>query len=168
MPAGVLPWLYICGIVHTMLPMEEPARLFSALADSGRLRILGLLLGHGEGACVCELVDALRLPQYEVSRQLRILRECGLVVGEKRGTWVYYRTPSRPPARVRSVLGSLAELLAEERTARADWGRFQRRLSLREGGVCVIGYEPGRSFRGQLRVTRGRRHEQRGIGRTPG
>jgi len=155
--APTLSRLSICGNPHILPVMDQAARLFSALADSGRLRLILLLLAHGEGVCVCELVDALRLPQYEVSRQLRILRECGLVVGGKRGAWVYYRIPSHPEALVRSILGSLAHLLPTESTPREDWGRFKRRLSLRKDGACVIGYELDRPFREKIPVTRGRR-----------
>jgi len=79
-------------------PMKQAADLLRALADEERLRILNLLSDEPEGACVCELVDGLRLPQYQVSRQLGMLKGAGLVEAHKRGNWAYYRIrPDLPP-----------------------------------------------------------------------
>jgi len=122
------------------------AEFFRALSDEERLRILNLLLrGHGE-ACVCELVDALRVPQYQVSRQLAVLRGVGLVTGEKRGTWVYYRIAPELPPLHRRVLESVAADLQSDATLE-DRERFAGRLRLREGGVCSVGYPPETPYR---------------------
>jgi len=126
--------------------VKAAAEFFRALADEERLRILSLLLGGSGGVCVCELVDALRLPQYQVSRQLGVLRDAGLVTGEKRGTWVYYRISSILSPLASAALGSVAPHLDSE-TAREDRKRFERRVVLREDGVCAIGYPPGAPFR---------------------
>ena len=68
------------------------AAMFAALADPVRLRIVSMLAAAPEGtACGCELEDPLGLAQPTVSHHLRILREAGLVVGERRGRWVHYR-----------------------------------------------------------------------------
>ncbi len=64
--------------------------LFKGLSDPIRLRIIHLLCQKGE-LCVCHLTDALVLPQSTVSRHLNTLRNCGLVVAERRGAWVYYQ-----------------------------------------------------------------------------
>ena len=122
------------------------AEFFRALSDEERLRILNLLLrGHGE-ACVCELVDALRVPQYQVSRQLAVLRGVGLVTSEKRGTWVYYRIAPELPPLHRRVLESVAADLQSDATLE-DRERFAGRLRLREGGVCSVGYPPETPYR---------------------
>jgi ArsR family transcriptional regulator, arsenate/arsenite/antimonite-responsive transcriptional repressor len=71
-------------------------RMFRAIADPTRLRILGLLRG-GE-RCVCELVDILRCPQPKASRHLAYLRRAGFVSVRKDGLWSYYRlTPATTP-----------------------------------------------------------------------
>jgi len=128
------------------MPWMNAAELFRALGDEERLRILNLLLGgHGE-ACVCELVDALRIPQYQVSRQLAVLRGAGLVTGEKRGTWVYYRIAPELPPFHRRVLESVAAELQSD-AALEDRERFAGRLRLREGGVCSVGYPPEKPYR---------------------
>jgi ArsR family transcriptional regulator len=70
----------------------ELSRVFKALADPVRLRLLSLIGAHAGGeACVCELVDAFELSQPTISHHLKVLREAGLISSERRGTWVYYR-----------------------------------------------------------------------------
>jgi ArsR family transcriptional regulator, arsenate/arsenite/antimonite-responsive transcriptional repressor len=70
----------------------ELARVFKALADPVRLRLLSLIGAHAGGeACVCELVDAFQLSQPTISHHLKVLREAGLIASKRRGTWVYYR-----------------------------------------------------------------------------
>src|SRR5438128_92760 len=64
-------------------------RLFKALGDENRLRIVALL-SHGE-LCVCHVEAALGLSQPNVSRQLAILRNAGVVEPRREGNWVYYR-----------------------------------------------------------------------------
>ncbi|MGB9854059.1 MAG: ArsR/SmtB family transcription factor, partial [Candidatus Bathyarchaeales archaeon] len=67
---------------------EERCKLFKALADTTRLRILKLL-GIRE-MCVCEIMIALDLTQPTASHHLKILENAGLVKGRKEGRWVYY------------------------------------------------------------------------------
>ena len=69
--------------------MKQPARIFKALADETRLRILALLLMEEE-LCVCDIIAALRLPQSTVSRHLAYLRKTGLVNDRRCGLWMYY------------------------------------------------------------------------------
>ena len=76
--------------------MTDADSLFNACADATRRRILLLLLGRGE-LCVCDLLDVLELPQSKVSRHLGVLRESGLVVARRAGTWMHYRlNPDMP------------------------------------------------------------------------
>src|ERR1700730_2054996 len=72
-----------------MRQVAEMERLFRALADSTRLRILGLLL-TGE-VCVCHIHESLRIPQSKASRHLAYLRRAGLVETRRDGLWVHYR-----------------------------------------------------------------------------
>src|SRR3990172_1452347 len=128
------------------MPWMNVAELFRALGDEERLRILNLLLGGNGEACVCELVDALRIPQYQVSRQLAVLRGVGLVTGEKRGTWVYYRIAPEIAPLHRRGLESVAAGLQSDATLE-DRERFAGRLRLREGGVCSVGYPAESPYR---------------------
>lgn len=61
-----------------------------ALADPTRLRMLDLLAAQPQPLCVCDITSQFRLRQPTISHHLRILREAGLISGEKRGVWSYY------------------------------------------------------------------------------
>ena len=63
---------------------------FKMLADSTRLRCLMLMQAEGE-LCVCELTHALNLSQPKISRHLAQLREAGVLVARRNGTWMHYR-----------------------------------------------------------------------------
>jgi DNA-binding transcriptional ArsR family regulator len=67
---------------------EAKSKVFKALADSIRLRILGLL--SSREMCVCEVMVALNLTQPTASHHLRILENVGLVKDRKEGKWVFY------------------------------------------------------------------------------
>jgi DNA-binding transcriptional ArsR family regulator len=68
---------------------DAKSRLFKALADDTRLRMLGLLTERE--MCVCEVMVALGLTQPTASHHLRILEAVGLVRDRKEGKWVFYR-----------------------------------------------------------------------------
>ncbi|OLT11507.1 transcriptional regulator [Pseudonocardia sp. CNS-139] len=78
-------------------PLSEPqaadlARVFKAMGDPVRLRLLSLIASHAGGeACVCELTGVFDLSGPTISHHLKVLREAGLIAGERRGTWIYYR-----------------------------------------------------------------------------
>jgi ArsR family transcriptional regulator len=69
----------------------ELSRMFKALSDPVRLRLLSLIASHEGGeACVCDLTGTFDVSQPTISHHLKVLREAGLVGSERRGTWVYY------------------------------------------------------------------------------
>lgn len=69
----------------------ELARMFKALGDPVRLRILSLIASHEGGeCCVCDISPAFEVSQPTISHHLKTLREAGLLDCERRGTWVYY------------------------------------------------------------------------------
>lgn len=69
------------------------ARVFKALADPVRLRILSIISAAEDGeVCVCDLTEGFAVSGPTVSHHLRVLREAGLIEGDRRGTWIYYRT----------------------------------------------------------------------------
>lgn len=82
-------------LVRTVIGQDEAERLvrvFKALADPVRLRLVNLIASHPGGeACVCELIPAFGLSQPTISHHLKVLREAGLVRAERRATWMYYR-----------------------------------------------------------------------------
>lgn len=68
--------------------LGRAARLFHALADETRLRILDRLR-DGE-QCVCDLTDALEAGQSRLSFHLKTLKDAGIVRDRRQGRWVYY------------------------------------------------------------------------------
>jgi len=111
---------------------------FKALSDPIRVRLLKMLLSQGEPVCVCELADALGLPQYRISKHLAILRQAGLVVDSRIGTWVYYSVRPNVPDSIRGVY-EVVQTHACGPPFQRDEERLKARLGLREDGRCVLG-----------------------------
>jgi ArsR family transcriptional regulator len=96
-------------LVAAPLTVDQAAELagrLKALADPTRLRLLSILLAsEGMQACTCDLTGPLGLTQPTVTHHLQKLSGAGLVVGERRGTWTYYRV-------VPDALAGLASVIA--------------------------------------------------------
>jgi ArsR family transcriptional regulator, arsenate/arsenite/antimonite-responsive transcriptional repressor len=83
----------------------ELSKVFKALGDPVRLRLASLIASHEGGeACVCDLTDAFDLSGPTISHHLKVLRDAGLITGERRGTWVYYRIQPDALRRLSAVL----------------------------------------------------------------
>ena len=81
------------------------ARGFAALADPARLRVLSLLASAEAGeVCACDLVEPVGRSQPTVSHHLKVLSEAGLIVGDKRGRWIWYRAIPERLAQLRAAL----------------------------------------------------------------
>ena len=105
LPAGCCPNVLAA-------PLEEAeagqlARVFAALADPVRLRLLSLLASAPDGqVCACELVEPLRRSQPTVSHHLKVLNDLGLVTADKRGRWIWYSVVPERLEELRSALAS--------------------------------------------------------------
>ncbi len=83
----------------------ELARGFAALADTARLRVLSLLASAESGeVCACDLVEPVGRSQPTVSHHLKVLSEAGLIMGDKRGRWIWYRVVPERLAQLRAAL----------------------------------------------------------------
>ncbi len=96
-----------CGVVLAA-PLAEPdaiqlARAFSALGDPVRLRLLSLIASSGE-CCSCDLEEPLGKAQPTISHHTKALAEAGLITGEKRGRWVWWRVVPERVADLRLAL----------------------------------------------------------------
>jgi ArsR family transcriptional regulator len=82
------------------------ARMFKALADPVRLRILSRITSAPDGEiCVCEITgEDFDVSGPTISHHLKVLREAGLIEGDRRGTWVYYRPVSASIQQLAAVL----------------------------------------------------------------
>jgi ArsR family transcriptional regulator len=106
------------------LDVRPLTRLFRALGDETRLRIVALL-SHGE-LCVCHIEAALDLNQSTASRHLGILRMAGIVDCRREGTWVYYQLTEQEHATVAKALDVLTAAFGAERALRAENARLRR------------------------------------------
>ena len=84
----------------------QAARVFKALCDPNRVRILELLQ-TGE-VCACALLEQLEISQPTLSHHMKILVDCGLVSARKAGRWMHYRLDRRRLATVGAAIAALA------------------------------------------------------------
>ena len=104
--------------------------MFDAVADATRRRILALLVDQGE-LCVCELTAALDDIQPKISRHLSVLKDAGLAVPRREGTWMFYRLAAPLPTWARTLLETLpaaavTELRTDLKRLKAMHGRPER------------------------------------------
>jgi ArsR family transcriptional regulator len=83
----------------------ELAQVLAALADPVRLRLLSLVASQVE-ICSCDLEVPLGKSQPTVSHHTKVLSGAGLIVGEKRGRWMWWRVEPTRLAAVRAALGA--------------------------------------------------------------
>ena len=108
----------------TQFGVRSLTKLFRALGDETRLRIVALL-SHGE-LCVCHIEKALELSQPNISRQLGILRMSGIVETRREGSWMYYTLAPQEHESVKAMLDQLVELFGAERAIRADHAKLKK------------------------------------------
>ncbi len=116
----------------------HPESLFQALSDTTRLRIIRLLVTSEQEVCLCELVDALLEPQYNLSRHLKVLRQSGFLTAQKEGRWVYHRLTTEPEY-LQLLYDMLRALPDTNGVFRNDLKNFNKRIALREAGRCRVG-----------------------------
>ena len=106
-------------------PLKEVVKIFKALSDPARLRIM-LLLWRRE-LCVCELMFILGMEQSRISHHMRILREAGIAEGFRERQWIIYRIPERAHILLGSFFaGALLEQTEHSREASADIKKLDR------------------------------------------
>ncbi len=99
----------LCCPSLTEAPLDEAeaaqlAHVLAALADPVRLRLVSLVASRGE-VCSCELEEPLGKSQSTISHHTRILSEAGLLLGERRGRWVWWSLVPDRLASLRGVFG---------------------------------------------------------------
>jgi len=86
----------------------SPSTFFKCLADDTRLKLV-FLISQTEEACVCDLMTALALDQPKTSRHLAQLRQCEVLIDERRGRWVYYKLNPNLPSWATDIIKSAAK-----------------------------------------------------------
>lgn len=114
--------------------MKDKTKLFKALSDFNRLRILKAL--QAKILCVCEIRGLLNLANSTVSQHLKILKQAGFIVESKSGKWVNYLiNPNPPDQRISTILSSLDFWIDDEDTIIEDKKKIQ---VLRRYEICKI------------------------------
>lgn len=109
--------------------MRDFIKLFKALSDETRVRILKVLLERE--CCVCEIMQALDISQTRASRNLRVLEDAGFIKSRRDGPWIIYSINEQT---MNSYAASLIEMLrsslVNEETTLQDRERLSRAVRL--------------------------------------
>ena len=98
------------------------ARMFAALSDRTRLRLLNLM--DGREVCVCYFVEILGQSQPKISRHLAYLRNAGIVSARRDGKWMHYRMVTPEDTGAAAILRTTLETLKADRTMQSDLARL--------------------------------------------
>ena len=115
-------------------PLE---RLFRALADPTRLRLINLVAK--QEVCVCYFVEVIGVPQPKISRHLAYLRRAGIVAARREGKWMHYKLvmPSDPHAA--AILSATVDALREDKELQRDSQRLNKACCGPNSLVQVLG-----------------------------
>jgi len=102
-------------------PLE---RLFQALADRTRLRLLHMMAE--QEVCVCYFVEVIDAPQPKISRHLAYLRRAGLVSARREGKWMHYRLAPLQDARAAAVMKAAMEAVRQDKIMKHDVAQLRR------------------------------------------
>lgn len=104
--------------------MKHTVKVFKALSDPTRLRILLILLQSE--LCVCELTFILEMEQSRISHQLRVLRNADLVEDIREGKWIIYRVSENKKRDLKLIFDQLIGVdLRELEDVAKDHGKLQ-------------------------------------------
>lgn len=87
---------------------QMTARIFKALGDENRIKILTLL--HTGERCACRLQEALNISQPTLSHHMRILLDAGLISARKDGKWIYYTLSEEGAKTAQQMLSSVLNI----------------------------------------------------------
>lgn len=94
---------------------EALAGQLGAVADPVRLQVLSIIAGAPDGeVCACDFVGPIGKSQPTISHHLKVLSEAGLIDGDRRGRWIWYRLA---PSGLGNVLDSLAAVTTDDHPA---------------------------------------------------
>lgn len=103
--------------------LDALTRVYAALGDATRLRILSLL--SEDEICVCHIHASLDCPQPTASRHLAYLRKSGLVEARREGTWMYYRLAKLQNPVIGAVMKAALHALTHASISARDERRLQ-------------------------------------------
>ena len=115
-------------------PLE---RLFRALADPTRLRLINLIAE--QEICVCYYVEVLGAPQPKVSRHLAYLRRAGIVSARRDGKWIHYKLVMPPDSHAAAILQATVDSLKQDKELQRDFQRLTKACCGPKSLVQVLG-----------------------------
>jgi ArsR family transcriptional regulator len=108
--------------------LQELVKIFKALGDETRIRLLKLL--EQRELCVCELMQALEMTQSRVSRNLGILKNVGLVKDRRDGLWVHYSINDEAKPYIKELLEMLKKSCNDDKIIIKDLGELSKAQKL--------------------------------------
>ncbi len=114
--------------------MDEVVRVYKALSEEMRLRIMMLLM-HGE-LCVCDLMAIFDEPQSKISRHLAYLKNSGLLGSKRVGVWMHYFLKEPLDEVARAQIDFMLGHLSQFQWARDD---FQKMGEVKAEKLCEQG-----------------------------
>jgi ArsR family transcriptional regulator len=103
-----------CGGGSSRLDHNEATVLagqLSAIADPVRIQMLSIIASSGTGeVCACDFVGPIGKSQPTISHHLKVLNEAGLIAGDKRGRWIWYRLA---PGSIHDVINTLVDAVTD-------------------------------------------------------
>ena len=120
--------------------MKEELEKYKALSQITRLRIMRLFAEFGDELCTCEICDALEKPQYDISKNLNILRRAGLLKERRVKKLVMYELRKDDKFN-RTLVKNINEINIHDKSVFSkDYKRLEKRLKLRKEGRCIVTY----------------------------
>jgi len=113
------------------------ARLFAALSDPTRLRLLNLM--DGREVCVCYFVEILKQGQPKISRHLAYLRNAGIVSARREGKWMHYSMERPEDAGAAAILDAALMSFRADREMQTDLARLSKACGEPERFVTLQG-----------------------------
>lgn len=121
------------------MTLQDKVKIFKALSDETRVRILNLLIQ--KECCVCEVMQALEISQTRASRNLGQLYNAGLLLLRKEGLWSLYSIDeNKIDPFAASVIQAIREYLKDNPELNKDIENLKK--AVREGacGPCKADY----------------------------
>jgi ArsR family transcriptional regulator len=134
---------YIILMTRAARPFDLP-RLFAALSDRTRLRLLNLM--DGREVCVCYFVEILDQIQPKISRHLAYLRRAGIVSARREGKWMHYRIEQPRDPGAAAILAATLRTFKSDPAMRADSAKLARACCQPAGFVTLQGAPVPTSF----------------------
>ncbi|MEO0087165.1 MAG: metalloregulator ArsR/SmtB family transcription factor [candidate division WOR-3 bacterium] len=122
---------------YAYMNIKDYTAIFKILSVITRLKITWILKKAGKPLCVCEIMDVLKEPHYNVSRHLKELKNVHLVEEKKEGKWVFYSLTKEKDPFIKTLLKTIERIPKKFFTEEEE--NLKKRLSLRKDNKVVVG-----------------------------